>query len=160
FWARLLVGLVAYVLTTEADLPLMQDALYYEQQGYDVANDWLSGRSSGWLETAMYEGREAWLIVAMVASFYFIVQGVRATPVLIALCSALTALVPVYTYWITNRLGATEAVARRAAWLVALSPAFVFWSGALYKEGVILIILNLSVYHVLQLQAQWQSWSL
>lgn len=160
FIVRAVVGVLGYVLTEYADIPLLQDALYYEAQGYDIAREWLSGRSSDWLDTAMYGGREAWLIVVVVAIFYFVLQGVRATIVLIVGYGAASAVVPVYTYRIAIQLGASEMVARKAAWLVALSPAFVFWSGALYKEGLILLILNLSVYHVLRLQTQWQGRSL
>lgn len=160
FIVRAGVGVLGYVLTQYSDIPLLQDALYYEAEGYDVAREWLSGRSSNWLDTAMYGGREAWLIVAAIAIFYFVLQGVRATVVLIVGYGAAGAVVPVYTYRIAIQLGASEIVARKAAWLVALSPAFVFWSGALYKEGLILLILNLSVYHVLRLQTQWRGRSL
>ena len=160
FIVRGVVGVLAYVLTEYADISLLQDALYYEAQGYDIAREWLAGRSSDWLDAAVYGGREAWLIVAAVAIFYFVLQGVRATVVLIVVYAAAGAVVPVYTYRIAIQLGASEMVARKAAWLVALSPAFVFWSGALYKEGLILFILNLSVYHALRLQTQWQGRSL
>jgi hypothetical protein len=51
-------------------------------------------------------------------------------------------------------------VARRAAWLVALSPAFVFWSGSLYKEGLTLLLLSVAALHTLRLQARWQARSL
>jgi hypothetical protein len=47
-------------------------------------------------------------------------------------------------------------VARRAGWLVALSPAFVFWSGSLYKEGLTLLLLSVAAYHMLRLQSGWK----
>src|SRR5207245_8830888 len=46
-WAllvRVLVGLLAYALTLYADLPVVEDALFYEEIGYEVAQNWLSGR--------------------------------------------------------------------------------------------------------------------
>jgi hypothetical protein len=57
-------------------------------------------------------------------------------------------------------LGAPEPAAKRSAWLVALSPAFVFWSGALYKEGLVLLILSIGTYHVLRLQTHFDLRSL
>jgi hypothetical protein len=69
--------------------------------------------------------------------------------------SAITAYAPGLTYQIAKECGAPPAAARFSAWLVALSPAFVFWSGALYKEGLILVALNLSVLHLLRLQSRW-----
>jgi hypothetical protein len=40
--------------------------------------------------------------------------------------------------------------------LVALSPAFVFWSGSLYKEGLTLLLLSVAAYHTLRLQSGWK----
>src|SRR5262249_25552091 len=47
-WAclvRVLVGFLAYALTLYADLPIVEDARFYEEMGYEVAQDWLSGKS-------------------------------------------------------------------------------------------------------------------
>src|SRR5207245_799908 len=44
FLVRVLVGLLAYGLTIYADLPIVEDARFYEEAGYEVARDWLSGR--------------------------------------------------------------------------------------------------------------------
>jgi hypothetical protein len=62
----------------------------------------------------------------------------------------------VYTYRLSRELGVPPSAAKAAAWLIALSPGFAFWSGALHKEGLTLLILNLACYHVLRLQTRWR----
>ena len=153
--ARVLVGFLAYALTLYADLPVVEDARFYEEIGYEVAQGWLSGRSVDF--DALPEGvQTARLLVTAIAAFYFVMAGVRALPILLVAFSAVTALVPVYVYRLTRELDAPEAVARRAGWLVSLSPAFVFWSGSLYKEGLTLLLLSVAAYHTLRLQSGWK----
>ena len=155
FLVRVLVGLLAYTLTLYADLPIVEDAQFYEEMGHDVAQDWLSGKAVDF--DALPEGvQTARLLVTAIAAFYFLMGGVRALPVLLVAYSAVTALVPVYVYWFTRALDAPDGVARRAGWLVALSPAFVFWSGSLYKEGLTLLFLSVAAYHTLRLQSGWK----
>ncbi len=159
FIVRSLVGLMAYVLTQYTDVPFFEDALYYEEMGYSVASDWLSGRTVDF--TTLSRGAQsASLMVVVIAVFYYVTQGVRALPLLLILYSVVTAWVPVYVYGITRELGVSGTAARLAGWLVALSPAFVFWSGTLYKEGLVMLALSAGVYHALRLQARWQPRSL
>jgi hypothetical protein len=99
-------------------------------------------------------------IVLVVAVVYTMTLGVRVLPLVLAVYSAITAYAPGLTYQIAKECGASPRAARFSGWLVALSPAFVFWSGALYKEGLILVFLNLSVYHLLRLQTRWDGRSL
>ena len=155
FLVRVLVGFLAYALTVYADLPIVEDARFYEEMGYEVAQDWLSGKAVNF--DALPEGvQTARVLVTAIAAFYFVMGGVRALPVLLVAYSAVTALVPIYVYWLSRELDAPEAVARRAGWLVALSPAFVFWSGSLYKEGLTLLLLSVAAYHTLRLQSGWR----
>jgi len=155
---RVLVGFLAYALTLYADLPIVEDARFYEEMGYEVAQDWLSGKSVDF--DALPEGvQTARSLIIAIAAFYFVLDGVRALPILLVFYSAVTALVPVYVYWFTRELGAPEVVARRAGWLVALSPAFVFWSGSLYKEGLTLLLISVAAYHTLRLQSGWKGQS-
>jgi hypothetical protein len=142
-------------LTIYADLPIVEDARFYEETGYEVAREWLAGRGVD-LGTFGQGAESGWLLVASIAGFYYLLDGLRALPVLLVAYSVVTALVPVYVYHIARELQATDAVARRAGWLVALSPAFVFWSGSLYKEGLTLLLLSVAAYHVLRLQSRWQ----
>ena len=156
FVIRALVGFLAYALTIYGDLPIVEDARFYEQIGYEVADDWLSGKSVDF--DSLPEGvQTARLLVTAIAVFYFVTGGVRALPVLLVVYSAVTALVPIYVYRVARALDAPESVARRAGWLVTLSPAFVFWSGSLYKEGGTLLILAVAVYHTLRLQSRWHA---
>jgi hypothetical protein len=149
---RTAFGIVAWILTNHGILSLMEDALFYEEMGHQVAQDWLEGHPSYWLQVAMSEGRQAWLMVASVGSFYYLLGGARLVPLLIFVQSLVTAWTPVLTYRIARLLGAEPAVARTAGRLVVFSPAFVVWSGALYKEGPVLLLINLAIYHALRLQ--------
>ena len=82
-WAllvRVLVGLLAYVLTLYADLPIVEDARFYEEIGYEVAQDWLSGKAVDF-DTLPQGVQTAKLLVTAIAAFYFVMGGVRALPV-------------------------------------------------------------------------------
>ena len=159
FLVRVFVGLLAYALTVYGDLPVVEDAQFYEEMGYEVAQDWLSGREVDFDD--LPEGvQTARLLVTVIAAFYYVMGGLRALPILLIAYSAVTALVPVYVYRFARDLQAPEAAARRAGWLVALSPGFVFWSGSLYKEGLTLLLLSVAAYHTLLLLSRWNRWSL
>src|SRR5262249_5525304 len=64
----------------------------------------------------------------------------------------LTSVTPVLAYRAARQLGAPRRGALSAARLIAFSPAFAFWSSALYKEGLILMALFLIIEHALRLQ--------
>lgn len=159
FLVRVFVGLLTYALTLYADLPIVEDAQFYEEMGYEVAQNWLSGREVdfGDLPDGVQTAR---LLVTAIAAFYYVLGGLRALAVLLIAYSAVTALVPIYVYRLARELQAPDGVARRAGWLVALSPSFVFWSGSLYKEGLTLLLLSVAAYHTLRLQSGWKGRSL
>ena len=156
---RALVGLLAFALTIYLDLPIVEDAMFYEESGYLLAQNWIVGAeiNLGELGEGAITGR---YLVIGIALFYFVMGGVRALPLLLIAYSAITALVPIYVYRVARELHAPEAAARRAGWLAALSPCFVFWSGSLYKEGLALLILSVAAYHTLLLLSRWNRWSL
>lgn len=160
FFLRLLLGVTGWVLMHTINLPLLQDALYYEEVGAYIAKDWLGGKPSVWLQTDGQNPYQPVAMVTLIACFYVLTLGVRALPVLIAMYCAVTSLTPLLTYRIAQELGASPRAARFSGWLVAASPAFVFWSGALYKEGLILLVLNLGFYHALRLQSRWRPQSM
>ncbi len=155
FLARAVIGIVAYLLTVYTEVPFLEDALWYEEQGYSVGQEWLSGRWEA-LDTLPRGVQMAKPIVAIIAAFYYVIGGTRALPLLLVAYGALTAVIPVYVYWIGIELGVPERAARGAGWLVALSPAFVLFSGSLHKEGLILMSLSVAAYHALRLQSRWQ----
>ena len=115
FAARALAGLVAYVLTQYAAVPLFEDALYYEEMGYSVASEWLSGRSVDF-STLSRGAQTGSLMVTVVAAFYYVTQGVRALPVLLVFYSAVTAWAPVYVYRISRELGMSEIGFQKAVY--------------------------------------------
>ena len=155
FLARAVVGIMAYLLTVYTSVPFLEDALWYEEEGYSVAREWLSGRW-GALDTVPHGVQMAKPVIATIAAFYYITGGTRALPLLLVAYGAITAVIPVYVYWIGTELGVPERAAKGAGWLVALSPAFVLFSGSLHKEGLILLSLSVATYHALRLQSRWQ----
>lgn len=161
FLLRFAAGIVGWLLTVWFALPFLQDAFSYEEIGASIANDWLAGRSSAWLDAVVSNPNthEAWGITVFIAVFYWLLGGFRAIPVLIAVYSLFTAIAPVLVYRIARQLGAAPNTARVGAWLTVFSPAFAFWAGALYKEGLVLLLLLLAMYHVLRLQAKLSLWS-
>jgi hypothetical protein len=158
-WAlafRFGAGMLGWLLTLLINIPFLQDALYYEETGAGIARDWLAGRSSEWLTWAMTADRVSWFLPAVIGSFYWLSGGIRLIPLLLLGISSITALTPVLTYLIAREMGLSRSGANFAGGLVAFSPAFAFWSGGFYKEGFILLLLNLSMYQVIRLQRQWR----
>jgi hypothetical protein len=155
FSFRAAVGLAAYLVDQLTDARILEDAAFYEEVGYAVAQEWLAGRSVDF-QTLAQGAQTASLLVVALAGFHYATGGIRAIPILLVAYASVTALVPFYVRRIALELGAPQAVARRAAWLVTLSPAFVFWSGSLYKEGITLLALSLAAYYTLKLQARWR----
>jgi len=155
FAVRAIIGITAWLLTVFLEIPMMEDALYYEEMGWTVANEWISGHSSSSLDWMIESERSAWVMVMLVAVFYLFFGGLRVVPLLIIAYSAVTAFVPVWIYRIARQVGANEKAARISAWLVVLSPGFAFWSSALYKEGLVHLLIGIVSFHTLRLQERW-----
>jgi hypothetical protein len=160
FLLRFGLGLTGWVLTQEGRIPFIEDPIYYNELGHLIAQDWLAGHSSAWLSWAMVHSREPWLLPAVVAGFYWLSGGVQVMPLLLAVYCSITAWTPVVVYCISRRLGVSGPGAQFAGRLVAFSPAFAFWSGALYKEGLIFLFLSTAILQILQLQIEWRLRSL
>ncbi len=52
FVVRLSLGITGWLLMQLTNIELLQDAIYYEEVGASIANDWLNGRASTWLADA------------------------------------------------------------------------------------------------------------
>lgn len=158
FLLRFGVGMAAWLVTLfYPSMPLIQDGLTYDQLASQLASDWWAGRPSMVLEVGA--GARAPGPIIVIAIVYLFTGGVRVLPLVLAFYSAITAYGPVLTYKIARQLGASPAAAYYSAKLIIFSPVFLIWS-ALYKEGVIYVVLNLVVYHILLLQEKWQPRSL
>jgi hypothetical protein len=156
FALRFSLGIAGWLLMLFLEIPLLQDAQCYEEIGAGIAHDWLDGRSSEWLAHEGREPHQPVLMVTVIACFYVLTFGVRALPLLMAFYSAITAFTPLLTYRICRQIGGSQSAALISGWLVGVCPALVFWCGALYKEGLVLLVLNLAVHHALRLQAAWR----
>ncbi|MBW3596993.1 MAG: hypothetical protein KY475_06930 [Planctomycetes bacterium] len=160
FWIRFSAGMIGWLLMRFTSLQLVADAQHYDEVAASIARDWLSGRSSAWLEAHGHQPFQPVAILVFIACFYVLTLGFRALPLLIAGYCAVTSLVPGWTYRVARELGASSRAAMFSAWLVAFCPAFVFWSAALYKEGIILLIINVAFYHALRVQSTRNAQSL
>lgn len=152
FLVRCFLGLLAWWISEHTGLILIEEAALYERQGAQIAQEWMARGSSETLTLLKESGRQAWVMYLVLACFSFLLRGAKALPVVIVLFNLLTAWVPVYTHRIALLLGMGPGSALRAARLVVFSPVFAFWAGALYKEGLVLLALNVIVYHALVLQ--------
>ncbi len=144
----------------EAPIDIVQDAAFYEEAGWNVAKEWLKGQQSETLIILMNRPHFPWLIVVGIGSFYTLTMGLRVLPLLLAAYCGLTAHVPGIVYRMTRIAGGGHRGGAAAAWLVVLCPAFVFWSSALYKEGLILFFLAQVALCVLSLQQKFETRSM
>jgi len=152
FFARFAAGMVGWGMMYFTKIQLVVDAAYYDRVAASVANDWLAGRSSTWLELNAGNSAQPVLLIILLSSFYVLTLGVRALPLLIGLYCLITAWAPVWYYHVTLQLGASHRAALFAGRTVAFVPAFIFWSAALYKEGLILLLMGILLYQALQFQ--------
>lgn len=157
---RCFVGLSAWLVTEYWSIGLLEDAAHYEAVGVGIAREWITTGTSQTLGVLMEHGRHAWVMYALLAVFSFVLGGIRCLPLAMILLNLVTAWVPVYTYRIGLLLGVSRSGALRAARIVVFSPVFAFWSGAAYKEGLVLLALNLTLYEVLRLQRSFRARSL
>lgn len=159
FALRIAVALLAIVLTQMFNLPLMEDASMYSHDAADVAQCWLRGEQSPWMDEMIRGGKSAYIMVGALAIFYCLTGGLEFLPLALTCYCLLTSVTPILAYRAARQLGATRHGSLSAAHLVAYSPAFAFWSAALYKEGLILIVLFLIIEHALRLQETFQATS-
>src|SRR5688572_18226460 len=97
---RFLAGFVGWLLMIFSGLDLIQDASYYDEAGASIAEDWLNGRRSEWLELNGDNPHQPWLMVTVLACVYFVLLGLRALPLVLLAYAAITAVVSRYTYLI------------------------------------------------------------
>jgi hypothetical protein len=152
FVVRFFAGMAGWGLMYFTSIRLVVDAAYYDRVAASIANDWLQGRSSTWIELNSGNSAQPVLLVSVLACFYVLTLGVRALPILIGLYCLITAWAPVWCYRVTAEMGGSARAALFAGRLVAFLPAFVFWSAALYKEGLILLFIGILLYHAIRFQ--------
>ena len=130
---------------------MVEDPTFYSEAAANVADDWLSGQQSVWLTQAMERGGP-WFMVGALAVIYSLVGGIEVIPLALGLYCLLTAWAPILAYRAAQRFGVPARGALSAARLVAFGPAFAFWSGAMFKEGLIIVFIYLIIDHALRLQ--------
>src|SRR3989338_5765431 len=157
FATRCLFGLAACWMTTHLQISLFDDAMFYYKLGTTIAQEWLSLGTSHTFHALIIEGKHhAWAMILLIALFSILGNGLESMPILMFLYALITSWAPVITYKIARSLGLIPRSAFFASLFVVFSPCFAFWGGALYKEGLVFLALNLLVYHVLLLQRRFR----
>lgn len=152
FAVRFGFGLAAWVCTQFLRISIMEDAALYSARAAEIAQGWLAGESSEWLSAAIAEGRQAWLMVVVLAVFYLFCAGAELVPFALGCYCLLTSITPVLAYRASRLLGMSHRSAIVTGALLAYTPAFAIWSSALYKEGLILIAMYWVIINGLRLQ--------
>ena len=148
--ARLIFGLLVHLLDLRDFLGA--DALTYDAYG-DVIKDVWSGQqvaSDLVKERAMQTSGSGWGMNYLAAAIYYTLgRNIFAAQSFCAVIGAATApLVYICSYKIFDN----KRVGRISAWLVALFPAFIIWSGQFLKDGLIIFLLVVSMIMILKLQ--------
>lgn len=132
------------------------DATLYDMLGYRLYEIWfIPGISldNDLSQKALDLGASGWGMNYLVAALYTIIgKNIFAAQTLCGCVGAATApLVYTCSYKIFNN----RNVAKTAAVMVAVFPAFVIWSAQLLKDGIIIFLLVLAITMVLSLQEKF-----
>ncbi|HEV7699643.1 MAG TPA: hypothetical protein VGO43_05400 [Pyrinomonadaceae bacterium] len=128
------------------------DAVTYDRNGSALVDFWLSNvPMSEYLE---YQNSPAsgagWGMNYLVGAIYVLFgRNILAAQ---SFCGVIGAATAPMVYFCAHKIFSNVRVAKIAAVSVALSPAFVIWSGQLLKDGLIIFLLVLTMTMVLQLQ--------
>lgn len=156
FAIRFGFGLSAWICTQFFHLSIMEDAATYSTRAAEIAQAWLSGGTNEWLTGAIAEGRQAWLMVVVLAIFYLFCGGAEIIPFALGCYCLLTSITPVLAYRASRLLGMPHRSAMVTGALVAYTPAFAIWSSALYKEGLVLIAMYWVIINCMRLQSDFR----
>ena len=159
FALRFAIALLVWGTRDLTSMGLLDDAAAYNEAASSVAADWLAGRPSLWLHNAIETGTLPWLMIIMLAGIKYLFGGLDVLPVLLAVYCLLSAWTPTLVYRITEECGGDRRSALFAGRIVAFLPAFVFWGGVLYKDGLVFLALSLIVLHTLRLQRGFKAGS-
>jgi hypothetical protein len=133
------------------------DALTYDFRGALLLDQWL-GRSrllDPDIQVALRATGSGWGMNYLVATIYlFVGRNILAAQSFCAVVGAATAPM---VYYCARKIFQNNRIAKNSAWLVALFPAFIIWSGQLLKDGLIIFLLVLAITMVMQLQEKFNT---
>ena len=129
------------------------DALTYDFRGYLLMQTWTGGIKQvldPMTATALSPSAVGWGMNYLVGFIYlFTGRNILAAQ---SFCAVIGAATAPMVYFCARRIFGNDRVAKNAAWVVALFPAFIIWSGQLLKDGLIVFMLVLAITMLLRLQ--------
>jgi 4-amino-4-deoxy-L-arabinose transferase-like glycosyltransferase len=151
--ARLLFGTVVHVF--ELRTFFGGDALTYDALAVQINDVWFGRAFANDPDSilAMSTGTPGWGMNYLTAFVYLILgRNILAAQFFCAVIGAATAPL---VYLCALKIFNNQRVGRVAAILVALSPAFIIWSGQLLKDGLIIFLLVATMTIVVHLQEKF-----
>ncbi|MFN6962565.1 MAG: ArnT family glycosyltransferase [Pyrinomonadaceae bacterium] len=131
------------------------DANTYDFRGNLLLDHWLglTDPNDIGVKIAVSQTGPGWGMYYLVAAiYYFVGRNILAAQSFCAVFGAATAPM---VYFCAQKVFGNLRVAKTAAVLVALFPAFIIWSGQLLKDGLIVFLLVLAMTMVLALQERF-----
>lgn len=132
------------------------DATLYDILGTILTQIWYEGRQitdDVYVQRALDLGASGWGMNYLVAGIYTITgRNILAAQTFCALIGAATAPL---VYNCSFKVFSNRQVARTAAVMVAVFPAFVIWSAQLLKDGLIIFLIVLAITMVMHLQEKY-----
>lgn len=156
--ARLLLGILLHVYDIRSFFG--GDANTYDYLGnriYEVLFENVP-RNNPFSERAFATSGSGWGMSKLVFAIYLVTgRNILAAQTFCAVIGAAT--VPMI-YSCAIKIFNNRKVAQTSALLVALSPAFIIWTGQLLKDGLIIFLLVLCMTLVLRLQEKFSYWDI
>jgi len=129
------------------------DAATYDYRGFILMQTWIGGTTqvldpmtAGALSTSAV----GWGMNYVVGFIYLLVgRNILAAQ---SFCGVVGAATAPMVYYCAKKIFGNDRVAKNSAWVVALFPAFIIWSGQLLKDGLIVFLLVLAMTMLLLLQ--------
>ena len=128
------------------------DALGYNDRGFRLTEIWFGNVSSNdsYSIIASTTTGSGWGMNYLTGFIYtFTGRNILAAQ---SFCGVIGAATAPMVYFCANKIFNNKSVAKTAALLIAVYPAFVIWSSQLLKDGLIIFLLVLAMTMVLQLQ--------
>lgn len=132
------------------------DALTYDFNGNYIAEIWKGNIVSGndWLSRrATQMSGSGWGMNYLTGIIYLILgKNIYAAQ---SVCAVIGAITAPFAYICSYKIFTNKRVSTISAFLVALFPAFIIWSGQLLKDGLIVFLLVIAMIAIIQLQEKF-----
>ncbi|MEO6588005.1 MAG: glycosyltransferase family 39 protein [Pyrinomonadaceae bacterium] len=153
---RLLFGVLVHVFELRDFFG--PDANTYDDMGWLLNKIWFENAPTNNLlsQRALATSGSGWGMSKLVAFIYMLTgRNILAAQ---SLCAVIGAATVPMIYSCAVKIFNNRRVGQISALMVALSPAFIIWTGQLLKDGLIIFLLVMSMTIVLKLQEKFSYW--